>query len=124
MQSAVARVEDVGDFQIQPLTDAADEPQRLDNLGARDHAILHVEARCDAAQSAERFLAAFPKFLPLLLRLGYAHSSSMAFPTNLSDLLGLRLHLLLQPFYFDQQHRSGIVWIARMGVVLDRLHGH
>ena len=71
MQVAVACMEDIADTQSGPLLERANPPEDLGQLGARDHAVLHVVVRRHASHRGERRLASLPD--PLALRLIFRH---------------------------------------------------
>src|SRR6202008_1980115 len=60
VQVAVAGVEDVGDAQAGLRAERGDLAQHGRDVLARDHAVLDVIVRRDAADRGERGLAAFP----------------------------------------------------------------
>ena len=90
VQVAVARVEDVGDAHVVLLGQLLDARQHLGQLGARDHAVLHVVVGREPAHRGERRLARLPDQRALGLVLGDADAGRLVLLADLDDLVEAR----------------------------------
>src|SRR5207244_12321155 len=83
-----AGVENVADEQAVLLAHSADEFQHLRQPRARDHAVLYVVIRANAAERAEGVLPAAPEQLALFVRPRAADLTRVVMAANHLDCVG------------------------------------
>ena len=103
MDVAVAGVEDVDDADAVPRARLGDELQDLGQLRARHDAVLRAVTGAQAADRAERLLAALPQQQPFFRRIGGAHLAGPRLAADLDDFAGFVINGDFEPVDFDEQ---------------------
>ena len=102
--------------------DRIDEAQRPRNLRARNHPILNVIGWAHASHRPESVLAALPKQIALLVRLGDAKLARPRRHANFADLRQLLFHRFGKSFQFNEKHRGRVARIAGMRGIFHHAH--
>ena len=112
-------MKNVSNLKSVALADFVDAPERLRELRARDHAVLHIVARRNPAHRAEGVLAPFPQQLALAIVARHAHLARLVRLAHLAHRCRLRLGRFAQPFQLDQKHGRAVQGETGVDVRLD-----
>ena len=102
VQVAVSGMEDIRHAQSVLLGQGGDLPEHLRQLGPRDHAVLHVVGRGDAAHRREGRLAGLPEALAVGLVARHADLGRAGGRTQPVDVREARLDLRHRAVELDQ----------------------
>ena len=113
VQIAVAGMEDIPDLQARLDFEGPDAAQHSGKLGSRNHPVLHVVVRRDAAHRRERRLASLPDPLALACIPRHLNVARTSVLTDLLDQAEQLRDFRLRSVELDDEHGVGLgeVWM-------------